>query len=69
VRAASAIRWFDRPRKQGSFAAKRQGGGRKPGGIEAEAAFLLGEVPGTEGIARVLREKPRATPASERSDA
>jgi hypothetical protein len=61
VRAASAIRWLDRPRKQSGVAAKCQGGGRKPGRIEAKAAFLLGEAAGTADIARVqLREKPRA---------
>ncbi len=41
VSASSAIRWLDRLKKQGDVAAKRQGGDRKSGRIEAEAAFLI----------------------------
>jgi len=44
VSASSAIRWFTQLKKQGDVAAKRQGGDRKSGRIEAEAGFLLGEV-------------------------
>jgi transposase len=58
VSASSAIRWFDRLKKQGDVAPKRQGGDRKSGRIEAEAAFLLGEVAKTPDITLVeLREK------------
>ena len=61
VSASRAIRWLDRLKKQGNVAAKRQGGDRKSGRIEAEAAFLLGEVAETEDITRVeLREKLQA---------
>ena len=41
VSASSAIRWLDRLKQQGDIAAKKQGGDRKSGRIEAEAAFLL----------------------------
>jgi transposase len=61
VSAWSAIRWLDRLKKQGDVAAKRQGGDRKSGRIEAEAAFLLGEVAETPDITLVeLREKLQA---------
>lgn len=61
VSASSAIRWLDRLKKQGKFAANRQGGDRKSGRIEAEAAFLLGEVAATPDITLgELREKLRA---------
>ena len=61
VSASSAIRWLDRRKKQGKFAAKRQGGDRKSGRIEAEASFLLGEVAETPDITLVeLREKLQA---------
>jgi len=61
VSAASAIRWFDRLRKQGDVAPKRQGGDRKSGRIEAEANFLLGEVARTPDITLVeLQEKLQA---------
>jgi len=53
VSASSAIRWLDRPKKQGGAAANRQGGGRKPGRIEAEAAFLLAR--GAHDVDRVPR--------------
>jgi len=39
VSASRAIRWLDRRTKQGNVAANRQGGDRKSGRIEAEAAF------------------------------
>jgi transposase len=61
VSAARAIRWLDRLRKQGDVAANRRGGDRKSGRIEAEAAFLLGEVAETPDITLIaLQEKPRA---------
>jgi transposase len=61
VSASSAIRWLDRLKKQGDVAAKRQGGDRKSGRIEAEAAFLLGEVAETPDITLVeLQEKLKA---------
>ena len=58
ISASSAIRWHDQLKKQGDVAAKRQGGDRKSGRIEAEAAFLLGEVAETPDITLVeLQEK------------
>jgi transposase len=61
VSASSAIRWLDRLKKQGEVAAKRQGGDRKSGRIEAEAAFLLGEATKTPDITLVeLQEKLKA---------
>ena len=58
VSASSAIRWLDRLKKQGDVAAKRQGGDRKSGRIEAEAPFLLGEVAKTPNITLVeLQER------------
>ena len=58
VSASSAIRWLDRLKTQGDVAAKKQGGDRKSGRIEAEAAFLLGEVTETPDITLVeLQEK------------
>jgi transposase len=44
VSASRAIRRFAQLKKQGDVAAKRQGGDRKSGRIEAEADLLLGEV-------------------------
>ena len=55
VSASSAIRWLDRLKQQGDIAAKKQGGDRKSGRIEAEAAFLLGEVAETPDITLVER--------------
>ncbi len=61
ISASSAIRWCDRLKKQGNVAAKRQGGDRKSGRIEAEAAFLLGEVAKTPDVTLVeLQEKLKA---------
>ena len=61
VSASSAIRWFARLKKQGDVAPKKQGGDRKSGRIEAEAAFLLGAVAETPDITLVeLQEKLRA---------
>ena len=61
VSASSAIRWLDRLKKQGEVAPKKQGGDRKSGRIEAEAAFLLGEVAATPDITLVeLQEKLQA---------
>ena len=58
VSASSAIRWL---KQQGDIAAKKQGGDRKSGRIEAEAAFLLGEVAETPDITLVeLQEKLKA---------
>jgi transposase len=50
VSASRAIRWLARLKKQRDVAAKRQGGDRKSGRIEAEAAFLLGAVAKTPDI-------------------
>ena len=55
--ASSAIRWLDRLKKQGDVAAKRPGGDRKSGRIEAEAAFLLCEVAETPDITLVELQK------------
>ena len=41
ISASSAIRWFSLLNAEGSFALGPQGGDRKFGRIEAEAAFLL----------------------------
>lgn len=61
VSASSAIRWRERLIKQGDVAPKRQGGDRKSSRIEAEAAFLLGEVAETPDITLVeLQEKLKA---------
>ena len=61
VSASSAIRWRDRLKKQGDVAPKRQGGDRKSGRIEAEGAFLIGEVAETPDITLVeLQEKLQA---------
>jgi hypothetical protein len=57
VSASSAIRWLDRLKKQGDVAAKRPGGDRKSGRIEAEAAFLLCEVAETPDITLVELQK------------
>jgi transposase len=61
VSASSAIRWCDRLKKQGDVTPKKQGGDRKSGRIEAEAAFLLGAVAETPDLTLVeLQEKLRA---------
>lgn len=44
VSVSSAIRWAAQLRTSGSIAPKKQGGDRKSGRIEAEAAYILGEV-------------------------
>ena len=44
VSAASAIRWAAQLRTTGNVAPKKQGGDRKSGRIEAQAAFLLDQV-------------------------
>jgi transposase len=41
VSASSAIRWYDRRRKQGDFAPKPQGGDRRSGRMEAHATLIL----------------------------
>jgi len=50
VSASSAIRWSSRLKQLGSVAPKPQGGDRRSGRIEAEAAFLLGQVAATPDI-------------------
>ncbi len=50
VSASSAIRWSSRLKRLGSVAPKPQGGDRRSGRIEAEAAFLLGQVAATPDI-------------------
>jgi len=40
VSAASAVRWMQRVKETGSFAAKPPGGDRRSGRIEAQADFL-----------------------------
>jgi transposase len=42
ISASSAIRWVAQQNAEGSFAPRPQGGDRKSGRIEAEAAFILG---------------------------
>ena len=44
ISASSAIRWVAQQNAEGSFAPRPQGGDRKSGRIEAEAAFILGRV-------------------------
>ena len=44
VNASSAIRWAAQLRTTGDVAPKKQGGDRKSGRIEAQAAFLLDQV-------------------------
>ena len=44
VSASSAIRWAAQLRTTGNIAPKKQGGDRKSGRIEVQAAFILGEV-------------------------
>ena len=44
ISASSAIRWAVQLRTTGNIAPKKQGGDRKSGRIEAQAAFILGEV-------------------------
>lgn len=62
VSAASAVRWCQRER-QGSLAPRRQGGDRRSGRIEAEAAFILALIDATPDItltelrARLHRER------------
>lgn len=44
ISASSAIRWAVQLRTTGNIAPKKQGGDRKSGRIEAQAAFLLDQV-------------------------
>ena len=44
VSASSAVRWVAQLRMSGTVAPKKQGGDRRSSRIEAQAAFLLGEV-------------------------
>ena len=50
VSAASAIRWWQLERERGSYSPKKQGGDRRSGRMEAEAAFILGQVSATTDI-------------------
>lgn len=50
ISAASAIRWYGRLKARGEVAPQKQGGDRRSGRIEAEAAFILGEVSATPDI-------------------
>jgi transposase len=50
ISASSAIRWVAQQNAVGSFAPRPQGGDRKSGRIEAEAAFILGRVAETPDI-------------------
>ena len=50
VSAASAIRWWQLERERGSCSPKKQGGDRRSGRMEAEAAFILGQVSATPDI-------------------
>lgn len=50
ISAASAIRWWQLERRQGSCAPQKLGGDRRSGRIEAEAAFILGQVSATPDI-------------------
>lgn len=60
ISAASAIRWRQLEREQGSCAPKKLGGDRRSGRIEAEAAYILGQVAATPDITLAeLAEKLR----------
>ena len=60
VSAASAIRWRQLERRQGSCAPRKLGGDRRSWRIEAEAAFILGQVAATPDITLAeLAEKLR----------
>jgi len=50
VSPSSVIRWMARLKTAGDLAPQRQGGDRKSGRIEAEAAFILGLVAATPDI-------------------
>ena len=50
ISASSAIRWVAQQNAEGSFAPRPQGGDRKSGRIEAEAAFILARVAETPDI-------------------
>ena len=61
VSASSAIRWYGRLKEQGTVAARKQGGDRRSGRIEAEADFILVQVAETPDITLVeLQEKLKA---------
>ncbi len=60
VSAASAIRWWQLERRQGSCAPRKLGGDRRSGRIEAEAGFILSQVAATPDITLAeLAEKLR----------
>ena len=50
VSASSAIRWSELWHERGDVSAKPQGGDRRSDRIEAEAAFLLGQVDETPDV-------------------
>ena len=50
ISASSAIRWVSLLNAEGSFEPRPQGGDRKSGRIEAEAAFLLARIAETPDI-------------------
>ncbi len=61
VSISSAIRWQSQFRQSGSVAPQTQGGDRRSGRIEAEAAFILGEVAAKSDITLAeLRAKLQA---------
>lgn len=61
VSASSAIRWYGRLKEQGNVAARKQGGDRRSGRIEAEADFILVQVAEAPDITLVeLQEKLKA---------
>lgn len=60
VSPSSAIRWWQLQRQQGSCAARKLGGDRRSGRIEAEAEFILSQVAATPDITLAeLAEKLR----------
>lgn len=60
VSASSAIRWYARLRTSGTVAPKAQGGDRRSGRIEAQAAFILDQVAARPDITlAALQEKLR----------
>ena len=50
ISASSAIRWVSLLSAEGSFAPRPQGGDRKSGRIEAQAAFILARVAETPDV-------------------
>lgn len=56
VSPSSVIRWMARLKTDGDIAPQPQGGDRKSGRIDAEAAFLLGMVKATPDITLAERQ-------------